>query len=371
MRRRAQPEEQMRILAVIAVLCVALSLAVQPALAAGGHGQRSGGHGQRSSATSRARQSDWANVGRFYSSRPDSLYRSDYLSSPWRGSYRHHAYSHSSPGLNLNYSNGHFSGSLNFGRYHRTYCSPRYSSPYYYGSPRVSYYVGGRPVYVYGDSATYLDLPVRTYPDEVYPYSSDDYSGPVDVPVTTYNDNRVTNNYYGTGGQVVLPQDEQMVAPAPAPAKQQSAAASDPRPFGQRFLDKVRLDTRDGAYQFSIRNGALYAGHDSAKAVRLADNVDTEFGAFAAWLPGDGACVFYRQGDGIFAAYPAKDGWAHNPLPYLVRFGPDTSIGLVNGLPWAVFNTTDGQRYVVQFGGHQWNEVGSAKPKPARTKGKQ
>ena len=128
----------------------------------------------------------------------------------------------------------------------------------------------------------------------------------------------------------------------------------------------MRLETPDGAYRFVLRNGGLYAGLESGKAQRIADNADVAFDAFAAWIPGDGVCVFYRDGDGIFAAYPTGTTWAKDPLPYIVSFGTDTSIGLVNGLPWAVFNTTDGARYVVQFGGHQWNEVGNAKARPGK-----
>jgi hypothetical protein len=353
----------MRYLALMAGLAAAAIAWNSPALADNGHGQ----HG---SAVSRGHHSEARNrqgaPGVRYD---DHIIRPYSLSHPWHYGVDWRGRPYGGSRLSIGYHDGHWSGRLNLGYPSYTYCRPHYAyDPFYgagdpfYGGPSVSYYVGGRPVYVFGDSAADIDLPGRPVPvygadGTVYsdPYGNDDAApadGGVPVPVTTYNDNRVTNNYYGA----------EPVAPA-------APAAAEPLPtraFGQRFTDEVRLKTPDGAYRFELRNGGLYAGLESGKPQRLSDHADAAFGAFAAWLPGDGISVFYREGDVIYAAYPDGGKWVRDPLPYIVNFGPDTSMGLVNGEPWTVFNTTDGQRYVVQFKARQWTEVGSARPKPAK-----
>jgi hypothetical protein len=143
--------------------------------------------------------------------------------------------------------------------------------------------------------------------------------------------------------------------PAAAAPEQSNRAA-----FGQRFQETLKLETPDGAYMFAIRDGAIYAGLATAKPTRLTTEVNTEFGGYSAWLPGSGVCLFYRVGDKFCLAYPADDGrWVHEPLPYSVSFGRDTSIGMVGGSPWLVFSSTDGSRYVVRYSGQGWEEVGS------------
>jgi hypothetical protein len=275
------------------------------------------------------------------------------------------------PGLRIRYDDGNWSAELNTG-YGSRFSRGNFRSDYYlYGHGYLSdNWHGNRSVYVYGDTRG-LERRVVTprrrsdplYTAPVYPdYGFYPQHEAASYPAQqVYHDNRVYNNFYGDSANAeavsAIP-PASSISPSAAPAR----PASTQRAFGQRFSETLKLDTPDGIYMFAIRDTAIFAGLADGKATRLSDTVDAAFGGYSAWLPGSGICLFYRVGDQLCLAYPSgsDERWVHEPLPYAVRFGTDTSIGLVGGLPWLTFSTSSGNRYVVRFNGQSWEELGSA-----------
>jgi hypothetical protein len=290
---------------------------------------------------------------------------------------RHHGYRQ--PGLSIRYNSGNWSAqysssSNSYGGWN----THDGCNPYGTGWIQDSYYLGSRPVYVFGAPAAF-DYGVLTpryggplytapgnpdygYTGGEYGNRDDDYSYGDTTAPQVYNDNRVINNYYGStpGQQPAAPAQPAAVIPPAVPEQPANQTPSAGRPLGQRFAETVKLSTPDGQYMFAIRDGAIYAGLADGKPTRLSTEADADFGGYAAWLPGSGPCVFYRVGNQFCLGRPATDGrWSHEPLAYSVQFGNDTTIGLVGGMPWLVFSTTDGKRYVVRYTGNGCEEVGS------------
>lgn len=260
---------------------------------------------------------------------------------------------------------------------------------YYQGYPTVIPYTYGYSYY--GNPAVVYTAP--TYPEYGY------YRQPqleYQPPVVTNNDNRVYNNnnyYYGSPPQSApapaVPQYEPPAAPAPP-----AAAPSAPQPpsqnfigplppaapapnagtpnipaghsYGVRFYDQTRLSAPDGEFRCSLKDGQLTGSDAAGKGYTISTAADMHFGAFAAYEPGTGFSVIFREGASLLAAYPSGNGeWWIEPLPYNVDFSQDITVGMIGGQPWVVFGATNGRRYVISFGGRQWQEVGSgSRPKP-------
>jgi hypothetical protein len=261
--------------------------------------------------------------------------------------------------------------SLGGRRHHRGYYgrSPlvyQYSygySPYYYGSPyytapaypNYGYYPGGvvyRQLPVYGSYGSYdsgYPGSEQVEADEINVYQGDvyhiNYAGPQAAPSPT------TRPPEPPAGD----ERRERTAP-PQPEDQQPREQA----IGGRFYDRLRLKTEHGTYEFTIDNTNLnFVGPDGSYG-KISDGLDPDFGAYAAYLPGDGPQAIYREGDKLYGAYPQEDGsWWPAALPYDVDFNESITVGLVGGAPWVVFNDLGGTRYVVGFAGQTWFEIGS------------
>lgn len=222
--------------------------------------------------------------------------------------------------------------------------------PQYYGRPL--YTASSCPEYGYG-GVVYQQLPaydpsrpqvgerqdVRA--DEVNVYEGDVY------------------NYYYEGQQPAA-------QPAPPPVVEQppvepvGPVEAGPQAVGARFYERLRLETPDGVQTFVLEGGRLYAGPETGPWLELSEAADAKLGAFAAWIPGDGVVVIFREGDRLVAAYPSGGDWWTEPLPLEVDFAGKITLGLVGGAVWVVADSRDGSRYVLGFGGGSWYEIGSA-----------
>jgi hypothetical protein len=192
---------------------------------------------------------------------------------------------------------------------------------------------------------------ITVYEGDVY---NIDYSGPsaAPSPVTRPPGPPVSGELYG----------EKQETSNTAPQVPQDRA------FGARFYDRLRLDTDSGAFMFVIENGSLNHVDEDGSWYEISEACESDFGAYGAYIPGEGLEVIYREGYDIYGAYPLPDGeWWAEWLPYDVDFSEEITVGLVGGHPWVVFNALDGSRYVLSFSGHLWLEVGSgsAAPGPA------
>jgi hypothetical protein len=303
----------------------------------------------------------------------------------------------------LEYPPQHYGGSTRPPRPHRRHDSngnivivqpyPYYGYPYYdpYGQSNYPYAYGtSSPVVIdYSPRETRTGLRVTTggrgsrsrytapdAPEYGYyrPAADEDWDYQVDGQPLVINDNR-TYNYYGDAPAPAQPNPSQAagraaqaVAPAPAsPAPPAAPATPAGVARGARFYDELRLDNPNGACRFSLSGTNLYAGPDTGPAVLLSDNADAAFGAFAAYLPGDGLLVAYRDGAKLVAAYPTGQGaWQTCALPVAVDFAAQVpSLGLVGNALWATVTSSDGKRYVMAFRGGIWTEVGSGSTPPA------
>jgi hypothetical protein len=247
--------------------------------------------------------------------------------------------------------------------------------PYTYG-----YNCYGNPSVLY-TAPSYHELGYyRQYPNDYQP------------PVNNNYDNRVYNNYY-YGDQAPAPAPAQTPLPpryAPPVAPQPSAPAAPATPappppefsgpvkpasppvpadvpvipagrsYGVRFYEQTRLSTPDGDLRCTLKDGKLTGADAAGQGYAISTAADMAFGAFAAYDPVSGLCVIFREGDSLLAAYPTGGGeWWTEPLPYKVDFSAELSIGMIGGQPWVTFSMADGRRYVVSFGGRNWQEVGS------------
>ncbi|MBN2081003.1 hypothetical protein JW859_02225 [bacterium] len=238
---------------------------------------------------------------------------------------------------------------------HRGYQRPtvyHYSygyAPYY---TRPVYTAPACPEYGYTGAVVYQQVPaydpsLRDYQsnavhaDEINVYEGDVYHIQYDQPVAP-----------------VAPKPQ--VQPSQTPAPQQ-ALPSEPGQyaFGKRFYDQVLLETPAGVVRFYLDGEGLYCAPETGPGQEVSPLADAQLGGFAAYMPGEGLVVLFRQGDRIAAAYEAGGGWWVETLPHHIDFSQDVTLGLVGGLPWAVFNAQDGSRYVVSFTGGAWQEIGS------------
>jgi len=225
------------------------------------------------------------------------------------------------------------------------FCGPQYP----YGSVIV---IGG-----YGDPYYYGGQPYGGYADPLYVDGYPVYSeGP-----GVYNDNSVTNNYYGD--VYSTEPAAQQAASRPFVGPQPPAAPQPPsnRALGVRFFDKTRLETPDGVFICSLVEGKLYCGREGAKAALAAKGANPDYGAFAAYLPGQGIALIYVSDGSIFAAYDTGAGkWWAEALPLRPQLSAGLSLGLIGNEPWAAFNDAAGTRYVYSWSGQSWIQIGSA-----------
>jgi hypothetical protein len=214
-------------------------------------------------------------------------------------------------------------------------------------------------------------------------------------PAVNNYDNRVYNNYYGypPQGAPAPAQPQYQPPPAPVPFAKPTAPqppaqdfigplppalATPPAPapgtpsipagysYGLRFYDQTRLSAPDGEFRCVLKDGKLTGSDAAGQGYTISTAADMRFGAFAAYEPVAGFSVIFREGESLLAAYPVGGGeWWLEPLPYKVDFRQDITVGMIGGQPWVVFGALDGRRYVISFGGRQWQEVGSgSRPKP-------
>lgn len=251
------------------------------------------------------------------------------------------------------------------------------------GYQRPTYHPYGRhhrnrPVvinYSYGYHPYYGYQPVYTAPS----YAEYGYVGTGAYPGTGYNQPRpggpdiqgeAVNVYQGDVYNYYYPEPAAPIAPAvtaqpalrgavPPEADQPPAAAN--LAYGMRFYEQARLETPESVVRFKLDQGRLSAGPDNGPAREICATADMTLGAYAAYTSADGVIVLYGDNGRLAAAYPLPDGsWLTEPLPYAVDFDGKTTLGLVGGVPWVVFNTVDGTRYVLSFAGRAWQEIGSA-----------
>ena len=149
-------------------------------------------------------------------------------------------------------------------------------------------------------------------------------------------------------------------AASPALPVQPQATLEPPQGFGVKFFDQTRIDTPKGILAVRFDGTTLVVGAGSGKERALSRAADPIFGAIAIYVPGEGVALIFREDDTIMAAYPTDGGkWWFEPLPYAVNFKNQVNLGMVNGTPWVVFDSTNGARYVVSFTSRHWQEVGS------------
>lgn len=252
------------------------------------------------------------------------------------------------------------------------------STPYTYWRPNRYHrgYNYGRPV-VYQYSLGYPYYTAPTYPELNYPgYRAYDpryidgreygQSAPDGQQIHANEVNVYEGDVYYYGGTEQPTAATPVVAPAqPEPASQQVEAEAGMVPMGLRFYNRAILELPDALWTFQLDNGQLTAGLESGAVVQIATDVHPATGVFAAYVPGDGISLIFRQGSQFIATYlsPAGDWWLE-PLPFAVDFSENYSIGMVGGVPWVAFSTAEGMRYVFSFAGGQWAEVGSGTTSP-------
>jgi hypothetical protein len=271
------------------------------------------------------------------------------------------------------------------------------TTPYPYWPPRSTPYAyySGWPVvlnygygYAYGQPQVIYTAPSNPQYGYVRPsYGQYAYGQPswCEQPAPqVYNDNRVYNYYYGAQQQPAaqpapvqplappaVPQD--FIGPLPPSAPQPPAAPGAPasgKPYGMRFYEQTRVATPEGTYRCALLGGKLTGALENGQPFLISTDAGMQFGAFAAYEPGAGFSVIFREGGSLVAAYPtAGNEWWLEPLPYAVDFNQDVDLGLVGGKVWVVFSALEGTRYVVSFAGRQWWEVGSGTTQP-RSAGK-
>ena len=225
--------------------------------------------------------------------------------------------------------------------------------PYYY-SGQPLYTAASHPELGYVGGVVYRQLPAYD-PSLGQTGERQDVRG---EEVNVYEGD-VYNYYYDGQPAPAEPQSPPTVEAAP-PAPEPPAEPV-PQALGARFYERLRLETPGGLQTFVLENGGLYAGPETGPWLRISEQADAGFGAFAAWIPADGLVVIFREGDRIVAAFPAGGGdWWIEPLPLAIDFGGKTTIGLVGGVPWVVADGLDHSRYVMGLSGGSWYEVGSA-----------
>lgn len=224
-----------------------------------------------------------------------------------------------------------------------------YTAPSY---PAYGYYQGGvvyrqLPVYdPYGppyQGSEQIDAgEINVYEGDVYHIN---YAGPQAAPSPT------------TRPPEPPATDERRERDTPPQPEQQQPRE---QAVGARFYDQLRLKSEQGTHLFTIIDTVLSYHTPDGERAEVSDGINPDFGAYAAYLPGEGPQLIYREDDQLLGAYPGSDGeWWQEALPYEVDFGEDITVGLVGGAPWVVFNDLDGTRYVVGFSGQVWFEVGS------------
>ena len=244
--------------------------------------------------------------------------------------YNHNRYNRSGYPLVFHYS-------LGYPYYYGT------NYPYYYNQPAVVYRASDRDYYNY-DPGYYDTGREEIRADEVNVYQGD------------------VNNYYYDNQPAPAPQPVQpAVAPAPAP---EPAVAEPPITpgvvaYGSRFYETARLETGDTVRVFAIQGGNLSVRNGDGPSQPVCDLVHPALGAYAAYNEETGLTVLFARDNRIAAAYEADGTWLVEPVPYPLDFTGKTTLGLVGGAPWAVFDSTDGNRYVLAFVDHQWQEIGS------------
>lgn len=220
------------------------------------------------------------------------------------------------------------------------YGNRRYPSPYYSERTYLGISTNTTDGYYQQPVDNRQDIrsdAVNVYHGDVYNYYND-ASAPRDAaPVPAYS----------------------TVTQAPAPADIEPAAPSTPA-YGTRFYEQTRLETAERTMLFRLDGTRLYAGPDMGPAQEICDSVDPQLGVYAAWSAADGITLLYRDGQRLVATYQVEDGqWWREPLPHAVDFKEKITLGLVGEVPWVVFSSEDGTRYVLTFSGRQWYEIGS------------
>ncbi|MCH7472744.1 hypothetical protein IIA79_07330 [bacterium] len=236
--------------------------------------------------------------------------------------------------------------------YNPAYPAPLYTAPPlpqygYYGPAAGAYYIGGQPV-----------SPGNPVSQAGGPYGT---QLPQPQEISIHNDNSTIYNYYGNEFQPI----DQPAAATPkapiSPAQHAPEAADGMRAYGVRFYEQTRLETPEGAYEFTMDGSSLLAGPETGPGLEISSRADPSFGVFAFYMPGSGVSIIFAEAGGIVAAYPTEGGeWWIEPLPYEVDFGKGASIGMVGGRPWVTFSGKDDSRYVFAFSGRRWQEIGSA-----------
>jgi len=242
----------------------------------------------------------------------------------------------------------------------------RYHRGYNYGRPVVYQYSMGYPYYT---APAYPELGYhgyqaydpRYFDSRVYGQNTPD--GP-QINADEVNVYEGDVYYYGgTEQPAMAPQVAAPTQPQPAPPRVEAEAG--PEPMGLRFYNRAILELPDAVWVFQLDNGQLTAGLESGAIDQIASDVHPATGVFAAYVPSDGISLIYRHGSQFIAAYPSPTGdWWLEPLPFVVDFTENHSIGMVGGVPWVAFSAADGTRYVFSFAGGQWAEVGSGTTNP-------
>jgi len=248
--------------------------------------------------------------------------------------------------------------------------APVCPSPYYYDPYRpVVCYPNDYYVYPAYPRGNYISSQLYTAPD----YPELDYrrniplcpglaasNAPSTAPATVYNDNR-TYNYYGAAPESATP----TAVPQPSAVQEEPVAApvtpAEPGARGTRFYEHGRLEVGQDVYRFELANGVLSTGPEVGPGITVCTGVDPRQGVYAAYEPGVGLSLIFRQGQALVGAYPIAGGsWWLEPLPYAVDFRQSVTIGIVGGAPWVTFTDQSGSRFIVAFSAHTWQEIGSA-----------
>ncbi len=242
----------------------------------------------------------------------------------------------------------------------------RYHRGYNYGRPVVYQYSLGYPYYT---APAYPELNYPGY--QTYdPRSVDSRmygQNTPDGPQINANEVNVYEGdvyyYGGTEQPAVAPQVAPPVQSEPAP--QQIEAEAGLAPMGLRFYNRAILELPEALWTFQLDSGQLTAGLESGAVAQIASDVHPATGVFASYVPSDGISLIFRQGSQFVASYLSPTGdWWLEPLPYVVNFNENNSVGMVGGVPWVAFSAADGTRYVFSFVGGQWAEVGSGTTNP-------